>query len=235
VVIFSDPCERQGACGSNSLCRVVQSSAQCYCPDDFQGNPTPQQGCVRTPITCKSAKECPLGHICQSNQCRPACLNSADCAVGERCENGMCMKTCYNDNNCLQGSVCVEGMCQSGCRVASDCRQNEVCISNQCRCSPGFVFGPNGCDDIDECLNKPCHASASCVNLAGSYKCLCPEGTVGDPVDKGCKHFKNTNYNNSSTQFRWITNQTLLVLISRFCTSRMHVRRKLCSQPCMPD
>ncbi|CAG0881855.1 unnamed protein product [Darwinula stevensoni] len=182
----TDPCGRPGACGPNALCRVITHSAQCYCPDGFEGSPYPQQGCVRTPTDCSTPAQCPPRFICQANKCRPPCASASECAAGERCENGMCLKVCYTDNNCLQGEVCVEGMCQPGCRSASDCRQNEVCMSNQCRCGTGFVYGLVGCEDIDECTNSPCHPSAICVNLPGTFKCTCPQGTVGDPNQEGC-------------------------------------------------
>lgn len=55
------------------------------------------------------------------------------------------------------------------------------------RCALGFKLTPTGCQDVDECQNKPCHRTAMCVNELGSYKCVCRSGTVGDPYKKpGC-------------------------------------------------
>lgn len=54
------------------------------------------------------------------------------------------------------------------------------------RCAPGFIAGPEKCLDIDECENNPCHLSAKCINLHGSYRCVCPQGTAGDPAGAGC-------------------------------------------------
>lgn len=54
------------------------------------------------------------------------------------------------------------------------------------RCSHGFIAGPEHCLDINECDDQPCHSSAECVNLHGSYRCVCPQGTAGDPVGSGC-------------------------------------------------
>lgn len=40
--------------------------------------------------------------------------------------------------------------------------------------------------DINECDEEICHPSAECINLQGSYRCVCGQGTAGDPVGTGC-------------------------------------------------
>lgn len=49
-----DPCTAQGVCGPNAECSVVNHETRCGCPEGFQGNPSPQQGCVRVPVGCRS-------------------------------------------------------------------------------------------------------------------------------------------------------------------------------------
>ncbi|XP_043844300.1 thyroid peroxidase [Dromiciops gliroides] len=47
----------------------------------------------------------------------------------------------------------------------------------------GWDFPPPVCKDIDECedqMNPPCHASAKCKNIKGSYQCVCT-----DPYELG--------------------------------------------------
>ena len=39
--------------------------------------------------------------------------------------------------------------------------------------------------DINECTNNPCKNSASCVNLAGSYRCDCKSGYTGNNCETG--------------------------------------------------
>lgn len=39
---------------------------------------------------------------------------------------------------------------------------------------------------MDLCEAAPCGPGARCDNSRGSFKCLCPLGTVGDPYKDGC-------------------------------------------------
>jgi hypothetical protein len=59
-------------------------------------------------------------------------------------------------------------------------------ISVTNRCAQGFIGGSEKCLDIDECEESPCHPSATCLNLHGTYRCVCPQGTAGDPTGTGC-------------------------------------------------
>ena len=34
--------------------------------------------------------------------------------------------------------------------------------------------------DINECLNDPCHANATCMNTLGSFTCACDDNFSGD-------------------------------------------------------
>lgn len=182
-----DPCSRPNVCGPNAQCSVLNHLAQCQCPSGFIPTPTPQQGCVRVSDTCATISECGPSTVCDFGLCKPVCQQSKECAQGESCTAGMCHKVCFGDGNCLQGEVCIEGACVGGCRGNSDCRVNEVCLSKKCMCAKGYLPGPSGCVDVDECQDRPCHPSASCVNVPGSYKCTCPASTVGDPYQApGC-------------------------------------------------
>lgn len=183
----TNPCNLQNPCGPNAICTLLNQKVVCSCPLSFEGNPTPVDGCIRIPAICQTANTCPTDHTCFKNQCTLKCQDNSNCAVGERCSNNICMKVCYNDNNCLPGEVCLQGVCQPGCAVDADCRTSQVCVKGQCRCTHGFIGTPQGCTDINECEDNPCHPSAHCQNLPGSYRCLCPEGTVGDPfLEPGC-------------------------------------------------
>ena len=67
-----------------------------------------------------------------------------------------------------------------------------MCVSDNhnavCFCRSGYEGDPHiGCTSLDFCKDHPCASGASCVNSLGSYRCTCPEGTVGDPYNDQCK------------------------------------------------
>lgn len=185
--ICKNPCKIDGTCGPNAICNVQEHLATCDCPGGFEGNPTPDQGCVRIPKVCSDVTQCQNGLKCISNQCSLPCLKSESCAIGERCYDGHCAKVCYTNNNCLPGEVCNEkGACQPGCHSDVDCPDTKVCLKGKCKCDIGFIGTPFGCNDINECEDNPCHKSGVCENTPGSFKCSCPPGTVGDAYTDGC-------------------------------------------------
>ncbi|KAI5719789.1 hypothetical protein M8J76_014878 [Diaphorina citri] len=187
-----DPCTQEGICGPNALCSTSNHTVSCSCPVGFQGHPEPQQGCVRTPVLCIGGRtQCPSGHECEDGVCKKTCSGEGDnelsCAMGERCISNRCEKICYAAANCLSGEVCRGGVCIPGCSSDQDCATDQICAGSKCRCGPGFSLTPSGCLDMDECLTRPCHKSASCINTPGSFRCVCKPNTVGDPyLNPGC-------------------------------------------------
>lgn len=183
-----DPCNQKGSCGPNAICNCENHKTVCKCPSGFEGNPTPQQGCIRVPTMCQKTSERAAAHLCIKNHCTFPCEDNGNCAVGERCANNACVKVCYGDSNCLPGEICIDSVCQPGCTVDTDCRLSQVCEKGQCKCANGFIRSSQGCVDINECEKNPCHRTALCKNQPGSYTCVCPDGQVGDPyVKPGCR------------------------------------------------
>lgn len=176
-----NPCLNEGVCGPNAKCSVRNHKITCNCDEHFEPNPTPDQGCVRVPPGCLNSEDCPASYECLGNKCFYPCRNNSNvCAIGERCINNLCSKVCYTSNNCLPGEICSDGICVSGCVSDADCPHTEICQQSKCKCAKGFIPSPNGCVDIDECSDNPCHPSAYCENTPGSYRCSCSAKMVGD-------------------------------------------------------
>ncbi|CAB0029718.1 unnamed protein product, partial [Trichogramma brassicae] len=208
-----DPCKNGDVCGPNALCSSMNHTTRCECSSGFQANPTPQQGCIRVLGACKSQLDCPKHHTCMLGQCQLQCKDHEQCAQGERCSNNVCYKVCYGDSNCLPGELCIDGICEAGCTSDIGCNTNEVCINNKCRCAHGFIAGPEKCLDINECEASPCHPTANCLNLLGSYRCVCPQNTAGDPVKFGCHAPEECNVDSD-------------------CSEKQACIKQHCSDPC---
>lgn len=74
-----------------------------------------------------------------------------------------------------------------GAPCAVVCGENAHCEEGVCVCDAGFTGDGQACGDIDECKEQPdaCHASALCTDTDGSFSCVCPPGTEGDPSFAG--------------------------------------------------
>lgn len=81
------------------------------------------------------------------------------------------------------------------CSSETACPANQECIytgtgSGFCICPKGFTLDANGhCRDIDECTEmsdfEVCGVNSECINLPGSYQCLCSPGYTGNSR-QGC-------------------------------------------------
>jgi len=47
-------------------------------------------------------------------------------------------------------------------------------------CDIGYTGQVTACVDKNECEQFPCHKNATCLNLVGSYSCICNDGLTGD-------------------------------------------------------
>ena len=56
--------------------------------------------------------------------------------------------------------------------------ENTHCINTDggynCECNSGWIIGPSGCEDVDECLSRSngCHQNANCANTQGNAKVI---------------------------------------------------------------
>ena len=94
------------------------------------------------------------------------------------------------------------------CHVNASCTDNEG--SYVCHCNDGYTGNGRNCSseyctmiltdyfsmltdlfhdlwksfaDIDECLTKPCHVNASCMDNQGSFTCQCNDGFTGSGLN----------------------------------------------------
>ncbi|XP_042410149.1 putative wall-associated receptor kinase-like 16 [Zingiber officinale] len=71
----------------------------------------------------------------------------------------------------------------NGCQLETKAK-GYICI-----CKDGYdgnPYLPDGCQDIDECNSTTKVCTGDCINTEGSYRCTCPRGTSGDPIEGTC-------------------------------------------------
>uniref|UniRef100_A0A158R4V8 CA domain-containing protein n=1 Tax=Syphacia muris TaxID=451379 RepID=A0A158R4V8_9BILA len=93
---------------------------------------------------------------------RTTTCKCAELTYGEYCQHKV--ENCSRDGICYKDGVC-------------DRR------TGLCTCRKGYS-GPDCQNDIDECLAKDLCNNGVCINLPGSYKCVCDDGYYGDHCDK---------------------------------------------------
>ena len=191
-------------CPPNRVCLNGPGSYQCQCPTGYfslNGDcqdidecsvgadmvcPDSQQMCINTPGSFRC--ECKEGYIKQENE-EDHYYNhyhqqyNQQCIDIDECNNStlnQCQHLCYN----YAGSY-------------------------KCACKSGYQLAPDGysCEDIDECiyfqnsnLKSKYHQSANetemsekqvcyfkCINLPGSFRCICPPGYESLSGGQACK------------------------------------------------
>jgi hypothetical protein len=155
------------ACGKGAICKNYPGSYECICPPGTKSNDVTGL-CTPVSVLCK---------------------NENDCQENEECKNGKCVCTPPYYIDLSEGYHC-KNPCSN-----HECGLNAVCIVSklpQCHCLQGFAGDPlTGCEDIDECSQKPCKIGAICINKPGSYICECPKESRGDPYVTGCFGSRN--------------------------------------------
>lgn len=136
--------------------------------------------------------------------CNPnPCVNGGTCTPSPGSINGFhceCPPT-------LGGLTCEKSRF---CSKSSPCLNNGVCEESLCKCKSGWR-GSHCEEDIDECSlsNISCSPPATCINLLGSYRCICPVDvtTSGLPSSPGkpslCANFNLNSITSVSRAFFW--------------------------------
>ena len=170
-VLMDDQCYfNNGNCGENYLCFTQYNGVQCQCKKGFE---------LDTNRECVDIDECEAGVVtCSGDQ---TCQNTAgswgciDFAGYRPMHDGMkCPDQCSQgcENNDPQSAF------ESSPIAISYFGFGRSLSKTGCSCRSGFMLDVNGydCMDIDECSDASHGCSADCLNLDGSYLCLCPNG-----------------------------------------------------------
>ncbi|KAJ8961610.1 hypothetical protein NQ314_005912 [Rhamnusium bicolor] len=197
-------CDGENDCQDNADEDVLQGCILNNCNDEyFRCN---DGKCISKVYYCDGDKDC------QDGSDEPEdCFKK--CGAGEfQCKNGNCIMeimVCDSKDNCGDGSdegkQChhKEELCEFHCDNGScvnetllcdgedncgDYSDENKCIGYECQCDPGFKINDKDrhhCDDVDECLEKPC--SQICRNTRGSYHCSCQRDYILHFDKKSCR------------------------------------------------
>ncbi|TVU15194.1 hypothetical protein EJB05_38701, partial [Eragrostis curvula] len=116
--------------------------------------------------------------------------------------------TKFNETNAGRAPVVIDWAIRNGtttwsCEVAA---RNETgtyaCLSGNSKCvdsanGPGYVcncsqgyqgnpYLPDGCRDVNECINNPCPSGGVCHNTIGGYRCSCRAGRKFSKQSNSC-------------------------------------------------
>ncbi|NXV72893.1 FBLN7 protein, partial [Atlantisia rogersi] len=130
---------------------------------------------------------------------QPFCRSIDDCSSNPCANGGTCM-----DGNQSYTCLCPRGWSGSSCQTpiyacsnGSFSRQPRCAEgrpgSRRCSCDTGFQMGADGmCHDVDECRLFQSSPQTrlclhDCLNLPGSYRCLCPAGYLHHTDHNTCE------------------------------------------------
>ena len=150
-------CKAQNLCYNGGTCKEANNGNdyECQCHERFSG-----KNCQEDRDPCSSSP-CLFGGKCRDEGYGNYTCECPARMSGRRCDFGrFCLP-----NPCRHSGVCEEG------------DDGPICM---CRGYTGSI-----CEiDVDECANNPCLNGATCVNEAGSFRCICPPDlkSCGDPL-----------------------------------------------------
>ncbi|XP_074631939.1 nidogen-like isoform X3 [Acropora palmata] len=206
--VDDDECDpSRSPCDLNATCTNTDGSYNCHCSAGFTGDGS---RCQRVDETCNGAvcdaqAECiqPYDQPWQCECHKGWQGNGQTCSDVDECEpfKSLChplRADCMNTAGSYE-CRCKPGFQGDGINCTSDgscygvqCHDNATCfkprpeVPGLCICKDGWIGNGRQCNDVDECKNSyknSCHEKAECINIPGSYTCLCKTGYQGDGFD----------------------------------------------------
>ncbi|KAK9541983.1 hypothetical protein VZT92_001989 [Zoarces viviparus] len=198
-----DECQDQRVC-TRGHCQNTEGSFICQCGLGFRVSPAGDHcddvdECLEEPRACEAVGECVNNMGSYTCTCPQGYrqINGTSCRDVDECMDEP--ELCSPHGECLntEGSYLCE--CESGftasldtpsCDDIDECGLNETLCgprgfcenrlgSFQCLCEQGYQESQDGqdCVDVNECelLSSVC-GEAQCVNIDGSFLCMCPSG-----------------------------------------------------------
>uniref|UniRef100_A0A8D8VWK9 Neurogenic locus notch homolog protein 4 n=1 Tax=Cacopsylla melanoneura TaxID=428564 RepID=A0A8D8VWK9_9HEMI len=203
---LTNPCHRTASCIN------TPGSYRCVCKPNTVGDPYLNPGCVPA-LGCSRPSDCNATLSCIHRRClNPCSVPENQCGPNSLCDVTNHIPTCTCPQGYLGDPLNMEVGCfKVECSDHSHCAYDRSCDAETnrcinpcdkvtcgngvckaanhralCSCAAGFSLVNNVCQDINECEQNPCHASAVCKNSPGSYSCSCPSSLIGDPFTTGC-------------------------------------------------
>jgi len=209
----SDDCAAN-RCENGGLCTDTgRNEFHCDCSIGFTG------------VVCElDVDECSLA---SAHQVGGACGGHASCrnSFGGfecQCDAGYTDDAAVAGSGAAGGAACVLlDECIAG---THDCLETAACTNlvdgtYTCSCAlgesgDGTVTG-TGCSDINECDasskggGNACAADAACTNTAGSYRCDCHDGFVGDGIECDARYWSSIRRTACTSGYRTVAGVTL--------------------------
>lgn len=123
-----------------------------------------------------------------------ACVDVDECARGAPCAHACRNTDGSYDCTCRAGYELDDD--GAACRDVDECERGDhtcqqICTNTrgsfECSCEDGYEKHGDACVDVDECQEEGiCPTPGKCVNLLGSYRCVCPRGFRLDLTGTRC-------------------------------------------------